>query len=53
MTSSGHAYLQRSALCSMPWSRVVWTSYERFYGRGCCPCTDCTGQGMTMNWFQQ
>jgi len=26
VTSSDHAYLQRSALCSMPWSRLLWTS---------------------------
>ena len=45
MTSSGHVYLQRSALCSMPWSRLVYGRRRRafFWERvfsvwpACCP----------------
>jgi len=44
MTSSGHAYLQRSALCSMPWSRLVWRRRRVFFCErvlfawpACCP----------------
>ena len=33
MTSSGHAYLRRSAYEAMPWSRVIRTPYRRsFWG---------------------
>ena len=45
VTSSGHAYLRRSALCSM--REVV--SYGRrrrvFLGKNCSPCAGVTGQG--------
>jgi len=34
MTSSGHAYLLRSALCSMPWSRLLYGRRRRvFWGK--------------------
>jgi len=44
VTSSDHAYLQRSALCSMPWSRLG-RRRGVFWGKNCCPCVGVTGQG--------
>jgi len=46
VTSSSHTYLQRSALCSMPWSRLLWYVVEEYFGgKNCSPCARATGQG--------
>jgi len=53
MTSSGHAYLQRSALCGNAVKSCAMDVVDEFFGGGYSCCTHCTGQGITLNSFQQ
>jgi len=48
--SSGHAYLQRSALCGNVMKSCGMYVIDEFF-LWCSLCTDCTGQGMSLSWI--
>ena len=54
MTSSGHAYFQRSALCNMPWSRLLWTPYKSIFGKKIAlRVQGLQARGITLSSFQR